>query len=82
MRCKTHQRRDCTDARCRTERERRETTSTYDAMSDPTSPLHQTVYGGSFYGSGSGSSSSDCGLSSSSSGSSSDSGSSSCGGGE
>lgn len=79
MRCKTHQRRDCTDSRCRTERERRETTSTYDAMSDPTSAPHQTVYGGSFYGSGSDSSSSDCGSSSSSS--SSDSG-SSCGGGE
>lgn len=79
MRCKTHQRRDCTDARCRTERERRESTSTCDAMSDPTSALHQSVYGGSFYGSGSDSSSSDHGSSSSSS---SDSGSSSCGGGE
>ncbi|MCW6003913.1 hypothetical protein K1W54_04855 [Micromonospora sp. CPCC 205371] len=78
MRCKTHQRRDCTDARCRQDRRREQSaTSTYDAMSDPTSPLHQTVYGGSYYGAGPDSSSpSDCGSSSSS-----DSG-SSCGGGE
>lgn len=79
MRCKTHNRTDCTDPTCRRAREGRGTTSTYDAMSDPTSALHQTVYGGSYYGAGSdlSSSSSDCGSSSSSS--SSDSG--SCGGG-
>lgn len=81
MRCTPHGRINCTDTTCRKAREdrdRRESASTYDAMSDPTSPLHQTVYGGSYYGAGS--SSSDCGSSSSSY--SSDSGSSSCGGGE
>jgi hypothetical protein len=78
MRCKTHQRRDCTDARCREDRRRQSSTSAYDPVTDPASGFQQTVYGGDSYSSGS--SSSDFGSSSSSS--SSDSGSSSCGGGE
>jgi hypothetical protein len=82
MRCKPHGRTNCSDATCRRAREGRQssTTSTYDALSDPNSALHQATYGGSYYGSGSTDSSSDCGSSTSSS--SSDSGSSSCGGGE
>lgn len=75
MRCTPHGKTNCQETRCRRERESR-TSSTYDAMSDPTSPLHQTVYGGTYYGSGS---SSDSGSSICDSGSSSyDSGSSSC----
>jgi hypothetical protein len=80
MRCKPHGRTNCSDTTCRKardDRERRSGSSTYDAMSDPNSALHQATYGGPYYGAGSTDSSSDCGSSTSS-----DSGSSSCGGGE
>lgn len=82
MRCTRHSRRDCSDARCRNERDSRRTAAADDSFTNPLSPLHQAAYGGTFYGSGSGSSPSDCDTSSSSgSSSSSDSGTSSCGGG-
>lgn len=78
MRCTRHSRRDCSDARCRNERDnRRTTTAADDSITDPLSPLHQAAYGGAFYGSGS---DSGCDTSSSSGSSSSyDSGTSSCG---
>lgn len=80
MRCSAHEATNCTHEKCRREHDRRTTSvdSTAGGLSDPTSAVHQAVYGGSFYGS-SGDTASSSGSCDTSSSSSSDSGSSSCG---
>lgn len=74
VRCRDHDLPNCGHSRCRRERERQTSTPTLaedvaTSLSNPASPLHQAVYGGTDYGS----TSSDCSTTSSY-----DSGSSSC----
>lgn len=69
MNCTRHRRPNCLESVCRREHENRESnttsTDTSSDLANPVSPLHQAVYGGSFYGSTS--SDSDCGSPNSSS---------------